>query len=155
MKLNQTRRCTKCLIIKPLAEFNNDKANPQGKQHWCRICANKKRKEWEDKNPERCRANWAQPKHRFRRMRYNAMRRKVDFRLSLEQYLDLSKNKCTYCGDAPPEFGGGLDRIDSSIGYQYNNVVVCCYKCNVMKSDLTVSEFYEHIAKILAHKGRA
>jgi hypothetical protein len=42
----------------------------------------------------------------------------------------------------------GLDRIDSSIGHVLENVVPCCFDCNIMKSNRTVDEFLAHIKKI-------
>lgn len=48
----------------------------------------------------------------------------------------------------------GVDRVDSSRGYELNNCVPCCGKCNKMKLDLSEAEFYAHIEKILAHRAR-
>ena len=42
----------------------------------------------------------------------------------------------------------GVDRIDSSKGYELDNCVPCCSKCNIMKLDYTTNEFLQHIEKI-------
>jgi hypothetical protein len=45
----------------------------------------------------------------------------------------------------------GLDRVDSSIGHTSDNVVPCCYPCNLMKSDMGKEVFLTHIQSIYRH----
>lgn len=40
--------------------------------------------------------------------------------------------KCIYCGDT---HNIGLDRIDNNKGHEINNVVPCCYECNVARGN--------------------
>lgn len=54
-----------------------------------------------------------------------------------------AKSKVFYCN--------GIDRIDSSKGYEMCNVQPMCEKCNVAKSDYTQEEFEEHILRAAAH----
>ena len=65
-------------------------------------------------------------------------RRDLSFNLSVEEFQQLCSSSCFYCG-APPStkmhvkhggFRNGIDRIDSSIGYEPTNVVPCCRICN-------------------------
>lgn len=99
----------------------------------------------------------------FRRLldayRRNAERAGRVFTLTEEQFRELTKSDCFYCGDAPnrpwPSRSGtgnyiynGVDRYDNEHGYTIENCVSCCYRCNKMKSDLDVSEFMEHIKKV-------
>lgn len=78
-----------------------------------------------------------------------------------EKLLKLLKSNCHYCNSTPSnlmkykqkyynyEFSyNGLDRIDSSKGYIYENVVPCCKKCNLAKSDMSYQDFINHIKKI-------
>lgn len=44
----------------------------------------------------------------------------------------ITNGKCIYCGDTKRL---GLDRIDNSKGHTKDNVVVCCYDCNVARGD--------------------
>lgn len=46
----------------------------------------------------------------------------------------------------------GVDRVDSSKGYEVGNCVPCCHVCNVMKASLSVEDFYSHIEQILSVK---
>lgn len=95
-----------------------------------------------------------------------AKTRNIDFNLSKEEHLEIIKQNCYYCGTEPelkqPHRGkgkyvgvpvpyNGVDRIDSNIGYEVNNCVSCCTRCNYMKSDMDVSLFTEHILKIANH----
>lgn len=47
-------------------------------------------------------------------------------------YDTISNGKCFYCGDTKRL---GLDRIDNTRGHTKDNVVVCCYECNVARAD--------------------
>lgn len=93
----------------------------------------------------------------------SAKTRNIDFNLSKEEHLKIIKQNCYYCGSEPelkqPHRGkgkyvgvpvpyNGIDRIDSNVGYEIDNCVSCCTKCNYMKSDMDVSQFREHILKI-------
>jgi hypothetical protein len=95
-----------------------------------------------------------------------AKTRKINFNLSKEEYVEIVKKDCFYCGEPAPtkqphrgknNYVGvpvpynGIDRIDSNMGYEKENCVPCCTKCNYMKSDMDVSSFTEHILKITNH----
>lgn len=95
--------------------------------------------------------------------------------LTFEKFYELSQKDCYYCGTPPSNIYNdrkkrkffnkkddfliedydfiynGLDRIDSSKPHTRDNVVPCCFKCNWMKSDLTVEDFKNHIDKIYNH----
>lgn len=47
-----------------------------------------------------------------------------------------------------PILVNGIDRIDSSKGYNKENCVPCCFLCNKMKSNLYYKDFLHHIGKI-------
>ena len=42
----------------------------------------------------------------------------------------------------------GIDRVDSNIGYEINNVVSCCNICNRAKSNMKLDEFNEWRMKL-------
>ena len=45
----------------------------------------------------------------------------------------------------------GIDRIDSSVGYEPNNVVSCCKICNYAKSNLTKDDFINWAIRVAEH----
>lgn len=82
--------------------------------------------------------------------------------LTLEEFRRLTSSDCHYCGRSPgaaiksrskhSEYTfNGLDRVDSSKGYESDNVVPCCEICNTMKMDMGVEAFREHVRRIYAH----
>lgn len=95
--------------------------------------------------------------------------------LTREEFEELTRRNCSYCGDAPSSVRtlkrwkgrqieaavraqqhsayiyNGLDRLDSSLGYTKENSVACCTKCNRAKNDMPVSEFREHVTKMFTH----
>lgn len=84
-----------------------------------------------------------------------AIRRGHDWRLTDDQALAILTKPCAYCGDRPRKIHaptgtryGGIDRIDSNIGYEEGNVVPCCTSCNVAKNDKSVEDFEAHVKKM-------
>ena len=80
--------------------------------------------------------------------------KKIEFSLNREEFFKLCDACCYYCGSAPSTIKAtynrinpsiyvynGIDRIDSSKGYNIKNVVPCCKKCNFAKSNRFVSDF--------------
>jgi hypothetical protein len=75
--------------------------------------------------------------------------RGIGFDLTHDDLHDLLDKPCTYCnGD-----GGGIDRIDSSKGYEKGNVAPCCWRCNAMKNNLVLGDWIAHMKKIISHTG--
>lgn len=46
----------------------------------------------------------------------------------------------------------GVDRVDNSKGYEFDNCVPCRLRCNVAKGVMSQDEFYSHIEKIYANR---
>jgi hypothetical protein len=88
-----------------------------------------------------------------------AKEKNISFALSEEEFLEIVKKDCFYCGEKPSNIYrngntngsfiyNGIDRIDSSIGYTKNNVVCCCKKCNWAKQKYSQKEFSDWVKKI-------
>jgi hypothetical protein len=100
-------------------------------------------------------------------------RRGWEFHLTLPQLKYVTQLNCAYCGKEPSNVyrlrykvdgvhqrgvdpsmevrWSGLDRIDSSKGYEYGNVVPCCGECNAMKSKLPLDVFLALVERIRSH----
>jgi len=89
----------------------------------------------------------------------SARRRDLPFEVSLERFIELVDDTCSYCGGLPSQviygakYNGyyiynGIDRIDNTKGYVDNNVATCCGKCNRMKWKMTTEEFEEHVIQV-------
>lgn len=87
----------------------------------------------------------------------NAKVRGLIFNLSLEDFNDITKEPCYYCGGYNGKFDSvpfsGVDRIDSNKGYVQDNVIPCCEVCNKMKNNLSQDVWIQHMQKILNHLG--
>lgn len=81
------------------------------------------------------------------------------FNISFELFYKLVNSPCYYCGLDPFQIRwtlrkgkskklGGIDRLDSSIGYEPTNVVPCCIHCNRAKMDRTEADFKSWIALV-------
>lgn len=82
-----------------------------------------------------------------------ALKRGIDFELSLEDFTNLISQNCVYCHSEPKssyiEYAhNGIDRIDNSKGYTIDNCVPCCSMCNFMKHDYSLQDFLHQIGKI-------
>lgn len=90
-------------------------------------------------------------KSRYLKSINEAFRKKVEFKISLEEYETLINNQCYYCNNelgSKVVAGIGLDRVNNSIGYTVDNVVSCCKICNRIKNENLSSE--ETVAAINA-----
>ncbi len=76
-----------------------------------------------------------------------ARKRKKEWGLTHRQAFDLIKSPCHYCGHTPdwPKERGGIDRIDNSIGYIFENCAPSCFTCNSAKGIMGKEKFKEWI----------
>lgn len=87
-----------------------------------------------------------------------ANEREIPISLSFSDLLTfIPTPTCYYCGDPVvwhphcvrgETTAANLDRKDNSLGYTKENCVVCCPRCNWMKSNLPVEAFLQHCKKI-------
>jgi IS30 family transposase len=94
----------------------------------------------------------------FYKYKYSAQKRNYSFILSKIRFEELISQNCYYCNSEPSQIEitngrhtlvyNGIDRIDSSKGYEEGNVVPCCKYCNQMKSDMDADMFIGQIKKI-------
>lgn len=92
-------------------------------------------------NPPSLRRAWNQLKNQART---NTSQGRPARDLSLT-YADFVKVRdpgvCYYCSGRIPLSSPGLDRVDSSRGYEVGNVVACCAVCNQRKAAMPQSVF--------------
>jgi DNA-directed RNA polymerase subunit RPC12/RpoP len=95
--------------------------------------------------------------------RYNAKKRKLEFRLTEEDVAHITKLPCAYCGSQPSARSrrsisnekayiyNGIDRVDSKQGYSLDNVNPCCWTCGRAKRCLSLEQFKELIILVCNH----
>lgn len=129
--------CTSCKQAKSLSTYNCDIVKLKTKHEINKPNVGKRR--YSSDRP------WWLVK--YTRIKNGANKRNLQFILTPEEYRDMFYLKnCYYCGVDDCD---GIDRINSSMGYIPNNMVTCCYNCNVMKMDMGHDEFIIHIKKII------
>jgi hypothetical protein len=155
----KTRRCTICALEKAPVHFGVDRNRSGGLAISCKEC-NRIGEESDNMDPEKRKAIDA----RHHKKRKNTIERKYTvyksaakkhkrtFSLSIEDFKLFWKKPCTYCGDEIETIG--LDRIDSSIGYELDNITSCCLTCNKMKINMPIEDWYNKMIKVLKFKGK-
>jgi hypothetical protein len=93
-------------------------------------------KKWKKNNPE---------KAKYQTYKGGAHTRHFKFDLSKEQFLSLIRDSCYYCGN---KNNNGIDRVNSSEGYNIINTVTCCTMCNRMKATHSQKDFLEKCKQI-------
>lgn len=76
---------------------------------------------------------------------YRANRKGLEFDFTVDEFMHLLNQNCSYCGS---EGVNGADRIDSKGSYTKDNVIPCCYKCNIMKFTSIQQDFLDQVDKI-------
>lgn len=90
--------------------------------------------------------------------RRNAKTRKLSWKLSRKQFENIVSGVCYFC-KIPPESlwttpegsefcRNGIDRLDSSKGYEVSNCVPCCKICNRAKNNLPLDLFLTWIERL-------
>jgi len=76
--------------------------------------------------------------------------RKIHCELTEPKYNYIISQPCTYCKNNSIGNNGarGIDRIDSTIGYIFENVTPCCKTCNLMKNVMPVTDFFDQLLSV-------
>ena len=95
------------------------------------------------------------------RYKAGALRRKFEWKLTKEQFKEMTSRNCYYCGLEPKQIVNtynsnhigkyiynGVDRIDNKLGYTLNNSTTCCKMCNKAKMTLSSKEFLDMAFRI-------
>lgn len=139
--VNNQKYCSICHRKLDIKDFYKSKSSSDGYSNYCKDCNSKP------------------VKARFVQYQYGALSRNLEFNLTLDDFISITKQPCYYCNTYYDEYlnepFNGVDRIDSSKGYSLNNCVPCCKLCNQMKMDSTEEEFLKRVAKVYEHnRGR-
>ena len=106
-------------------------------------------------------------RYAFKRVKSDAAAAGREFEITLDQFAVACHLPCHYCGRSDrnklsirskSSKGGwvvkdsrytGLDRVDNSIGYTYENCVPCCAVCNRAKNSMGYNEFIEYLTDLI------
>ena len=150
------KRCTKCGVIKPLSGFHKHRLSKDGHAYQCKECNKTRSRAW-SKTPSGI---------------YSVISGRVNFRNKLKKYHQLHIKKgefiewynaqekvCVYCGineeelqTLPDEFNNNSRRLtidckSGDLGYALENIVLACWRCNLIKGDLLSYEEMKYIGE--------
>jgi len=147
----EEKQCSTCKEWKDLGLFNKNAKSWDFHHCLCQSCASQYHKiqylKYEKELSFKQILNQARQGARFRNLSFN-----ID-----EDYIksmwENQKGLCFYTKE-PMVFTKGetnkvsIDRLNSNIGYEKDNLVLCEARVNLMKGNLTIVEFKELITKI-------
>jgi len=92
----------------------------------------------------------------------HAKDRNLSWNLTYEQVAKIIQEPCHYCGAVKSNRlitksckegydYNGIDRVDSAVGYEIENVVSCCKICNYAKSNINKKDFILWAIRIANH----
>lgn len=124
--------CSICKVSKSKLQFSLKNINSNKVRSECKDCINN------------------HVTNRYSRYKSSANSKKLDFRLSLEGFKEITNKKCYYCGNFTKNKDHcGIDRINSSWGYFLQNCLPCCEIHNYMKNDMTKDEFIAECLQVI------
>ena len=110
---------------------------------------------YQAKHPEKMRSIKARyfqtVRGKYIQYKASAKRRGLVFPLTLEQFKEYWGLPCSYCGGQISTIG--LDREDSTRGYEVDNIIPCCARCNIAKASMTPDEYVAHCHKVVGFRG--
>ena len=161
------KQCSVCCVFKPTGEYigaNNQETKTcadcrvefikqnekRDKEHVRELDRKNSKKperiatknEWVKANPEKVALKNLNNRNRNYEGSYN---------LTKEQFNNITKQPCYYCGIIQEKGFNGIDRMDSIKGYEIENCVSCCTECNMMKGAVDNITFIQRVEHILTH----
>lgn len=93
---------------------------------------------------------------RYPEYRNNARKRNINFGLTVDDFEEIVKLPCHYCGGFSIDRfensrGNGIDRKNSDEDYSINNCVPCCRTCNFIKNSIPYVDFITYIRNVYNH----
>jgi len=96
---------------------------------------------------------------KLRGYKERALQKNQEWKLTDDEALECFVSDCYYCGqrsvwDLRTLPAGaklkpsGIDRLKNDVGYTKENVVPCCYRCNVAKNNLEIEDFLGMVKRI-------
>ena len=151
-------------ICKVCVKEYNDKNKEKAKEYYekNKEKAKEYNQKYYEKNKERGRIRSHLPQEFFSPILYRAKKRNLEC-MTKEEFIDWynnQKRECHYCKRSEEEackqtVNGkkyerlSIDRKDNTRGYSLNNIVLACFRCNVVKSDYFTEQEMFQISAII------
>jgi 5-methylcytosine-specific restriction endonuclease McrA len=156
---------------KKFYQLNKEKIKEYRKKHYQKDKV--KIKEYQTENKEKI-SKWQKeyqinPTGIYHFIKFGAKKRIIDFNLEKENFIkwyNNQKQECYYCSRTLEEIKKdnkesylfksrlSIDRKDNKKGYELNNIVLACGRCNHIKSNYFTAQEMLKIGKVLYTKGK-
>lgn len=114
-----------------------------------------KSKKWRDANPDKVKkineTKINSIESQYGVYKTSAITKRLEFKITKDEFTDMVKRPCYYCGIIKDKGFNGIDRLDSSENYKIENCVSCCEMCNMMKGTTGPNIFVHRVEHILTH----
>jgi hypothetical protein len=112
-------------------------------------------KNWRAANPEKVQQNYLNKKNsitsNYKTYQMSASEKRLDFTFSIEEYEQLVRLSCYYCGIIEERGFNGIDRLNSTEPYIQTNCVSCCTMCNMLKGSSGPNVFVRRVEHVLTN----
>ena len=153
-KICTNPNCSRAGEHLPLAEFGIKKNGKFGLRETCRKCNVEYAKQYRLSHSN-SRKRYQDFYNQSKKGKYNsykggARKRNISFELTEEQFFELIEKDCFYCARTVVDGKfHGVDRIINALGYEVNNCVPACFRCNEIKMDQSLEDTMEHVKRML------
>jgi len=112
-------------------------------------------KKWREENPEKVQQVYLNKitsmNNQYKVYQRSALDKRLHFEFSFEEYEQLVRLPCYYCGIIEERGFNGIDRLNSTEPYIQSNCVSCCTMCNMMKGSSGPNVFVHRAEHILTN----
>lgn len=149
------KHCTTCKEYKDISEFTANRSQASGYMGYCKDCNNSRNKRYRKQEANiqsGCKRLYS---YLTRRVRVKNL--DLDFdAVYLEGLFNIQGGKCAYTGEKLELNAGysntfSVDRVDSSLGYTKDNIVLTTWEVNNCKQDLSLERFKNLCSKVISH----
>jgi hypothetical protein len=161
--INTGRSERRCFCVCECGEFFNGTKEKivRGSTSSCGCLQKEHRKAFSGKMNERDNTYKTSFNEKYTTYKRRANHTGISFELTKMEFRELTSGDCYYCGvdaltnkndtrryEGRTYLCNGIDRIDSSLGYESGNCLPCCDICNRMKMAHSFNFFKNHILKL-------
>jgi len=136
------KTCTRCGQEKPLDAFPFKKSGESARRPWCCACSSLRARSWRSDSSI---GTWLLRKIKTRHKKYGPVTVSAEH---LDALFQTQNGRCAYTGVelvnvrvGMHPFAPSVDRVDSTKGYEPDNVVICADCVNRMKNSMPADEF--------------
>jgi len=170
-----TKICSKCRKNQPINNFTKDKHKHDGLRCWCKNCVKNydsspkvkqcKKNYWESIHGKNMKIKFHKtPAGIYMVLKSSAKKRGISFdlnQIAFSKWYNKQQKVCHYCNKTEKNslndmnrkmYRLSIDRKNTNRGYILGNIILSCYKCNMIKSNDISYETMLKIGRIIKNE---